>query len=106
MGEQPGQGPDGKAPGVAQKPGKSQEKNEGQGEGNRQADGQLNNTPSELRDASGNAGLLNLPPRERELLKQAMNGKLPPEYAALIRQYYINLANGKPATPPAPPVKR
>ncbi len=107
QGEKPqGEGEKGQgqqAPGIAKKPGKSQEKNDTQGEGNREADGKVNNAKSELRDPSGNAALLNLPPRERELLKQAMNGKLPPEYAALIRQYYINLANGKPATMPPPP---
>jgi len=45
----------------------------------------------------GMAELLNLPPRQRELIRQAMTQKLPPEYAALIQQYYVNIARGRPA---------
>ena len=39
-----------------------------------------------------------LPPRQREMIRQALSAKLPPEYAALIQQYYVNIARGKPAT--------
>jgi hypothetical protein len=31
-----------------------------------------------------------------------MSGNLPPEYAAAIQQYYINVARGRPAGAPAP----
>ena len=44
----------------------------------------------------GDVGLLHhLPPRQRELIRQAMSGNLPPEYAASIQQYYINIARGR-----------
>ena len=41
-----------------------------------------------------------------EMIRQALAGKLPPEYAAMIQQYYINLAGGKPAATPNTPDKR
>ena len=51
-------------------------------------------------DVRGEGMFIHLPPRQRELIKQALNEKLPPEYAALIQQYYINIARGKPASSP------
>jgi hypothetical protein len=36
------------------------------------------------------------------LIRQAMSGNLPPEYANLIQQYYINIARGRPASSAAP----
>lgn len=106
QGEKPGQG---QKPGQAQKPGqgksqkpgKSQEKNETPGKGYRVADGQLNNAGSRSGDVRGEGMFIHLPPRQRELIKQALNEKLPPEYAALIQQYYVNIARGKPASAPA-----
>lgn len=50
-------------------------------------------------DAEGR--FLHLPPRQRELIKQALTEKLPPEYSNLIQQYFVNLAKGKPATKPS-----
>jgi hypothetical protein len=102
QGEKPGQGQQ-PGQGKGEKPGKSQEKNEGRGSGNRIADGQKNNAPSRLNDARGEGRFLHLPPRQRELIKQALNEKLPPEYAAMIQQYYINIARGKPASAPSKP---
>lgn len=96
QGQKPGQG-------KSQKPGKSQEKNEARGNGNRTADGRRNNAPSRLADMRGDGAFIHLPPRQRELIKQALNEKMPPEYAALIQQYYINIARGKPASAPAKP---
>jgi hypothetical protein len=43
------------------------------------------------------------------MIRQAISGNLPPEYAGLIQQYYINIARGRPAAgtpgsaPAAPP---
>ena len=34
---------------------------------------------------------------DSELIRQALSGSLPPEYAGLIQQYYINIARGKMA---------
>jgi len=51
---------------------------------------------------AGDGSFLHLPPRQRELIRQAISGNLPPEYANLIQQYYINIARGRPATGGAP----
>jgi hypothetical protein len=99
-GEKPGQGQK-PGQGKSEKPGKSKEKNEGRSSGDRIADGQKNNAPSQLGDARGDGMFIHLPPRQRELIKQALNEKMPPEYAAMIQQYYINIARGKPASAPA-----
>jgi len=81
--------------------GKAQEDNQQRGQGNRQADGTLKNSNSYLNDVNGDGSFLSLPPRQRELIRQALSDKLPPEYAAIIQQYYVNIAQGKAATKPA-----
>ncbi len=48
-------------------------------------------------NVNGDGAFLHLPPRQRELIQQAICGSLPPDYAALIQQYYINIARGRPA---------
>jgi hypothetical protein len=57
----------------------------------------VRNTPSWFNDVNGEGSFLHLPPRQRELIRQALTEKLPPEYSALIQQYYVNIARGKPA---------
>jgi hypothetical protein len=54
----------------------------------------------------GNGTFLHLPPRQRELIQQALSQSLPPEYAAAIRQYYVNIARGRPAAMPNLPPKQ
>jgi hypothetical protein len=103
QGQKPGQG---KSQGQGQKPGNSQEQNQPKGTGNRLADGRMNDGKSQLTDVKGDGMFLQLPARQRELIRQALNEKLPPEYAALIQQYYINIARGKPAAKPMTPDKR
>jgi hypothetical protein len=102
QGNKPGQKP-GQKPGDGMKPGMAEEMNDTMGEGERQPDGQLKNAASKLNDVRGDGAFINLPPRERELVRQALSGKLPPEYAAMIQQYYINIANGKQTAPTANP---
>jgi hypothetical protein len=77
----------------------------GQGSGNRIADGAGKDDKSLLKDQRGEGAFIHLPPKQREIIRQAMNEKLPPEFEALIQQYYINLSKGKPATTPATPQK-
>src|SRR5204862_1469803 len=90
------------APSSAPAPG--QEQNDAKGEGNRVPDGQLSNAASQLSNTAGRGSFLGLPPRERELARQAMRDQLSPEFAPLIRQYYINIARGKSAaTAPSKP---
>jgi hypothetical protein len=101
-GAAPGQPGSPGAPSSASAP--SQERNDTKGEGNREPDGQLSNAASQLKNVAGRGSFLGLPPRERELARQAMRDQLSPEYAPFIRQYYINIARGKSAatTPAAP----
>ena len=44
---------------------------------------------------------ISLPPRQRELIRQAQQENLPPDYAPLIQKYYENVARGKPAVAPS-----
>lgn len=111
MGE--GKGP-GKGPGKEGKPGqpsplakgekgKGDEKNEPEGaKGDREADGKVSNAKSQLGNVNGDGSFLHLPPRQRELIRQALSGQLPPEYSSYIQQYYINVARGRPAGSTAP----
>jgi hypothetical protein len=96
----------GQGKGKGQKLGQSQEKNQPKGTGNRTPDGRLANAKSDLQDIQGDVSFLGLPPRQRELIRQALSGQLPPEYAAMIQQYYVNIARGRPAAPPTAPPKR
>jgi hypothetical protein len=112
QGEKPGQGQSqqaqGQKPGQGQgkKPGPAQEKNENRGTGQRLADGKVNDAASKLKPTQGEGTFLHLPPRQRELIQQALNQSLPPEYAAMIQQYYLNLARGRPAVMPNLPPKQ
>jgi hypothetical protein len=72
-----------------------------QGKGNREPDGTAKNSPSQLQNVKGGDSFLYLPARQRELIRQALSEGLPPEYAALIQQYYVNLARGRAAATPA-----
>jgi hypothetical protein len=60
----------------------------------------MNDGKSQLTDVKGDGSFLHLPPRQREMIRQALSEKLPPDYAAMIQQYYINIARGKPAAKP------
>jgi hypothetical protein len=88
--------------GMGKGKGKSQENPMGRGTGDRIADGAAKDEKGATGDTRGSSSLLNLPPRQRELIRQALTEKLPPEYAAMIQQYFVNIARGKPAATPAP----
>ncbi|MCI0378871.1 MAG: DUF4175 family protein [Gemmataceae bacterium] len=97
-GKQPGQGqPKQPGQGKGKQPGPAQEKNEQPGTGDRQPDGKVANARSQSNGMDGDGSFLHLPPRQRELIRQALSATLPPEYAGLIQQYYINIARGRPA---------
>jgi hypothetical protein len=85
------------------KQGNAQEKNDAKANGNRIADGKVSNTQSQLQDVTGEDTFLQLPARQRELIRQALAGELPPEYAAQIQQYYLNISRGRSAVMPPPP---
>jgi hypothetical protein len=104
----PGQGqPQAKGQGKGDKLAAGKEKNEPLGTGNRTADGKVSSAKSQLSDARGDGSFLHLPPRQREMIRQALSDRLPPEYAPLIQQYFMNLARGRPAAAPntTPPRK-
>jgi hypothetical protein len=63
----------------------------------------MNNDAVQLRDIKGDGAFIYLPPRQRELIRQALTEKLPPEYAGMIQQYFINLAHGQAAPTPSKP---
>jgi hypothetical protein len=90
----------GMEPGMGEK-GPSQENNPQRGKGDRQPDGTVKNTSSRLNDVKGDGAFINLPARQREMIQQALSGTLPPEYGAMIRQYFMNVAGGKPAATPS-----
>jgi hypothetical protein len=99
---QKGQGQQAKGDPKGQKQGNAQEKNDNKAQGNRIADGKVSNTPSQLQDITGSDTFLQLPPRQRELIRQAIAGELPPEFAAQIQQYYLNISRGKTGVMPPP----
>jgi len=78
-------------------PTQAQEKNEAPGTGDREPDGSLKNSGSQHNGTAGDGSFLYLPPRQRELIRQALSEKLPAEFSAMIQQYYANIARGKPA---------
>src|SRR5205823_2792334 len=96
MGMEPGMGMGPGQP-MAKQPGQSQEKNDTKGTGYRQPDGKLSNEASKLAEQKGDGAFINLPERQRELIRQALSEGLPPEYAGMIQQYYLNLAKTKPS---------
>lgn len=50
---------------------------------------------AKLLKGEGTGAFLKLPEKQREALLQAMTADLPPEYSAMIRKYYRDLAAGK-----------
>lgn len=95
-------GQPGKTPGKGLAKGPSQEKNEGLGKGDRVADNKASDGRTKLDAVDGDGGFTYLPPKQRELLRQALSERLPPEFAHLIEQYYMNIARGRPVTGTAP----
>jgi len=87
----------GMQPGMGMQPGQAQENNENKGKGDRQADGTLKKSDVKGKLVEGDGAFINLPARQREMIQQALSGTLPPEYGAMIRQYFMNVASGKAA---------
>jgi len=74
---------------------KSDQQKQGDPTQNGERDG---NAKAEKLDVRGSSTFVNLPPRQRELILQALSEKLPPEHAAQIQRYFESIAGGKPAT--------
>lgn len=78
--------------------GQNKEQNDNKGKGERTPDGQLSNAESQTAENKAGGSFIHLPARQRELIRQALGDKLPPEYASFIQQYYVNVSKGKSAT--------
>jgi len=102
-GQQSGQQPNGKSDPSGRQ--NAPEKSEQLASGDRTPDGVKKNAKVKLNQVDGDGSFLHLPPRQRELIRQALAEKLPPEYATMIQQYFVNVAKGKPAAKPAPDKK-
>jgi hypothetical protein len=87
----------GQQPGTQQAQQGQQERSDARGEGNRLADGSLSQGQGRLKESVGDGLFLYLPPRQRDLIRQALSDRLPPEFASAIQQYYRNIGQGKPA---------
>jgi hypothetical protein len=87
--------PKGQGQKQGQKQGIAQEQNNKKGDGNRTADGKVSNGQAHILDVTGTDTFLQLPPRQREMIRQALASGMPPEYAAQIQQYYLNISRGK-----------
>jgi hypothetical protein len=98
----------GQQPGTQQAQQGQQERSDARGEGNRLADGSLSQGQGRLKETAGEGLFLYLPPRQRDLIRQALSDRLPPEFASAIQQYYRNIGQGKPAveTGSRPPSNR
>lgn len=92
QGKQQQQNADGKSDKSAQ--GDSKDKQAGDPSQNGERDG---NAKAEKADVNGKSTFVNLPARQRELIKQALGDNLPPEHAAQIQRYYESIAAGKAA---------
>jgi len=83
-------------------PGDAPEKNEGQGEGNRQSAGDLKNSKAQGTLKNGDGAFIDLQKREREKVQQLSEAAFPAEFRELIKQYNINIKNNGKAQAPAP----
>jgi hypothetical protein len=92
QGKQQQQNADGKSDKSSQGDGK--DKQAGDPSQNGERDG---NAKSEKANVDGKSTFVNLPARQRELIKQALSDNLPPEHAAQIQRYYESIAAGKAA---------
>jgi hypothetical protein len=73
------------------------------GEGDMQGSEKLKNTGSSGNNGTGDGSFIKMRSKEREKVQQATDSQFPAEFRELIKQYNINIKNGKPSnTPPAP----
>jgi hypothetical protein len=77
--------------------------NMGMGEGDMAGGEKLKNVGSTGNDINGDGSFIKMRSKERDKVQQATDSQFPAEFRELIKQYNINIKNGKPApTPPAP----
>ncbi|MCS6865759.1 MAG: hypothetical protein RMJ56_14775 [Gemmataceae bacterium] len=77
--------------------------NMGMGEGDMAGGEKLKNVGSMGNDVTGDGSFIKMRSKERDKVQQATDSQFPAEFRELIKQYNINIKNGKPApTPPVP----
>ena len=103
MGMQPGMGM-GMGMGMAQQPGMGmgmgtaqQGMNPGMGEGDMEGGDKLKAAASSGNAATGDGGFIKLRNKDRDKVQQTTDAQFPAEFRELIKQYNINIKNGKPA---------
>src|SRR5262249_41655144 len=80
-----------------------QEMNMGMGEGDMKGGEKLKNATSTGNNATGDGAFIKMRNKDRDKVQQTSDTQFPAEFRELIKQYNINIKNGKPAgTAPAP----
>jgi hypothetical protein len=74
-----------------------QGKNMGMGEGDMQGGEKLNKSGSTGNGANGDGSFIKMRNKDREKVQQTSDTQFPAEFRELIKQYNINIKNGKPA---------
>jgi len=84
--------------------GMGQPMNMGMSEGDMNGGDKLKNAPSSANNATGDGGFIKMRSKDRDKVQQTSDTQFPAEFRELIKQYNINIKNGKPAgtAPPAP----
>jgi hypothetical protein len=76
-------------------------KNMGMGQGDMEGGEKLNKSGSTGTGATGDGAFIKLRNKDRDKVQQTADSQFPAEFRELIKQYNINIKNGKPAvTPP------
>jgi hypothetical protein len=77
--------------------------NMGMGEGDPKGSEKLKNASSTANNATGDGSFIKMRNKDRGAVQQTSDTQFPAEFRELIKQYNINIKNGKPAgAPPAP----
>ena len=75
----------------------------GMGEGDMMGSDKLKNTGSSGNNATGDGSFIKMRNKDRDKVQQTSDTQFPTEFRELIKQYNINIKNGKPSnTPPTP----
>jgi hypothetical protein len=76
--------------------------NMGMSEGDMNGGDKLKNVGSSGNNASGDGAFIKMRNKDRDKVQQATDTQFPAEFRELIKQYNINIKNGKPAGTPGP----
>ena len=89
--------------GMGMQPGMGMPMNMGMSEGDMNGDDKLKKSGSSGNAATGDGAFIKLRNKDRDKVQQTSDTQFPAEFRELIKQYNINIKNGKPAgAPPVP----